>query len=62
MVEGEKIVMEFVFLSEVFDNGVFKKEFDKAPVEKGLEQLAHKELLEMGEIKYGSNFLGLRTI
>ena len=54
--------MEFVFLSEVFDNGVFKKEFDKAPVEKGLEQLAHKELLEMGEIKYGSNFLGLRTI
>lgn len=54
--------MEFVFLSEVFDNGVFKKEFDKAPVERGLEQLEHKALLELGEIKWGSNFLGLRTV
>jgi len=53
---------EFVFLKEAFINGVFKKEFDKAPVEKGLEQLDSKELLEMGEIKYGENFLGIRTV
>lgn len=52
--------MEFVFLKETFINGVFKKEFDKAPVEKGLQQLTSKELLELGEIKYGENFLGLR--
>lgn len=52
--------MEFVFLKEVFENGTYKKDFDKAPVEKGLEQLGSKELLEMGEIKYGENFLGLR--
>ena len=53
---------EFVFLKEAFINGAYKKKFDKAPVEKGLEQLDSKELLEMGEIKYGENFLGIRTV
>ena len=54
--------MEFVFLKESFENGSLKSVFDKEPVERGLEQLEHKALLELGEIKWGNNFLGLRTV